>query len=194
MDNDAIEKRRAYDREWKRQYKLKFPDKVKEKRRERYNREKKNPDWLQKHKKYMRAYQKKWEKDNQDRLVYRREWMKTWHRRNAKEIYKRRRQKPYEQLASNIRSRIKDALKFGRKSAKTEELLGISIQGLKTFLELKFKPGMSWENYGKWHIDHIYPLSKSDLTTPEGQKRAFHYTNLQPLWAKENISKGARVL
>jgi hypothetical protein len=51
---------------------------------------------------------------------------------------------------------------------------------------------MSWENYGKWHIDHIKPLSLFDLEDPEQLKQACHYTNLQPLWAEENIRKGNR--
>ena len=49
---------------------------------------------------------------------------------------------------------------------------------------------MNWENYGKWHIDHIKPISKFDMTDQEEQKKCFHWSNLQPLWAEENISKG----
>ena len=51
---------------------------------------------------------------------------------------------------------------------------------------------MSWDNHGEWHIDHIKPISLFDLTKIEEQQICFHYTNLQPLWAKENISKGGR--
>ena len=54
---------------------------------------------------------------------------------------------------------------------------------------------MTWENHGRygWHIDHIMPCSSFDLTDPEQQKKCFHYTNLQPLWAHENMSKGAKI-
>jgi hypothetical protein len=78
-----------------------------------------------------------------------------------------------------------------RKINKTQELIGCSVEFLKQYLESKFKPGMSWDNYGYrgWHIDHIRPLSSFDLTNLDQQKIAFHYTNLQPLWAEENLAK-----
>ena len=62
------------------------------------------------------------------------------------------------------------------------------------YLQGKFKEGMHWNNLGKWHIDHIRPCASFDLTDPEQQKQCFHYTNLQPLWAAENIRKGAKVI
>jgi hypothetical protein len=59
--------------------------------------------------------------------------------------------------------------------------------------EKKFKPKMSWNNYGKWHIDHIKPCCSFNLSKSEEQRKCFHYSNLQPLWAKENLSKGKKV-
>lgn len=61
---------------------------------------------------------------------------------------------------------------------------------LKNWLKLQFKEKMSFENYGTWHIDHIRPCSSFDLSLSEHQEACFHYTNLQPLWAKENLKKG----
>jgi hypothetical protein len=63
---------------------------------------------------------------------------------------------------------------------------------LKAYLEAKFKPGMSWDNYGEWHIDHIIPLNDFELTIREQFLDAVHYTNLQPLWKAENLSKGIK--
>ena len=78
------------------------------------------------------------------------------------------------------------------KSDKTLELLGASVTFVKKYLESLFQPGMSWDNYGEWHVDHIIPCASFDLNDPEQQKKCFHYTNLQPLWAADNIAKGAR--
>jgi len=69
-------------------------------------------------------------------------------------------------------------------------LLGCSISFLKIFLEAKFKEGMTWENHGEWHIDHIKPCASFNLLNDDEQKKCFNYTNLQPLWALENLSKG----
>jgi hypothetical protein len=94
-----------------------------------------------------------------------------------------------------ISSRIKTALKNNSKSLHTMELIGCSIKELKEHLEKQFKPGMTWNNHGLycWHIDHIIPCCNFDLTKIEEQKKCFHYTNLQPLWAKENLTKNKKI-
>lgn len=101
---------------------------------------------------------------------------------------------PQYRIAVTLRARVRDAVKREHKSAKTEELLGITFQKFKEYLEGKFKPGMAWENYGTWEIDHIMPLSKFDLTSIAEQRKAFHYTNTQPLWLIENRLKSAKIL
>jgi hypothetical protein len=87
------------------------------------------------------------------------------------------------------------ALQSGRKTGHTEELLGCSIRDLREYLERQFLPDMTWDNYGihGWHIDHIIPLSYFDLSDSEQQRRAWHYTNLQPLWARDNIKKSNKI-
>ena len=79
-------------------------------------------------------------------------------------------------------------------TASIRELLGCTMSELVNYLESKFLPEMSWGNYGRkgWHIDHIRSLVSFDLTDPEQRRLAFHYTNLQPLWAGDNFRKGRR--
>jgi hypothetical protein len=74
------------------------------------------------------------------------------------------------------------------------ELIGCSFKEFVTHIESLWKEGMSWDNYGfyGWHLDHIRPKSSFDLTNPEEQKKCFHYSNIQPLWAQENLSKGSK--
>ena len=101
-------------------------------------------------------------------------------------------------LTKILRSRIYDVLKEINKSESTLKLLGCSLNNFKIYLESQFKSGMNWSNLGRgwngkgmkeWHIDHIKPCASFDLSKEEEQKKCFHYTNLQPLWAKENRIK-----
>ena len=94
-------------------------------------------------------------------------------------------------ILHSIRNRIRMAIKRNCKSTSSKALLGCDIPFLKIYFTSKFLPGMSWDNYGDWHIDHIKPCASYDLSLPEQQTRCFHYLNLQPLWAKDNLSKGA---
>lgn len=101
------------------------------------------------------------------------------------------------QLSKRLRDRLRGALRryfqpnLYRKRCSAVKSLGCSLDQLKLHLENQFKPGMTWENRGKaWHIDHIKPISKFNLLEQSEQEKACHYTNLQPLWAKENLSKG----
>ena len=94
-------------------------------------------------------------------------------------------------LTKSLRSRLHGAIKNNHKGGSAVSNLGCSIEELKKHLEGKFKPGMAWDNYGfyGWHIDHIVPLSSFDLSNPDEVKQACHYSNLQPLWAEENLQK-----
>lgn len=95
-------------------------------------------------------------------------------------------------LRNSLRKRISKFVSGKFKKASAIRDLGCSVDFLKKYLESKFLNGMSWENYGVsgWHIDHIKPLSKFDLTDESQLKEACHYTNLQPLWWYDNINKG----
>ena len=97
---------------------------------------------------------------------------------------------PIYKLSHNIRSLISTYIKkMGyTKSERTESILGCSFDEFKKYIESQFQEGMSWENHGDWHLDHKIPVSWAE--TEEKVYELNHYTNFQPLWAKDNLSKG----
>ena len=99
-------------------------------------------------------------------------------------------------IKDNLRRRINAVINGSSKSKPTLELLGCEIDVFKHFIEKKFAKEMNWDNYGRtgWHIDHIIPCSYFDLSKESEQKKCFHYTNLQPLWARDNIIKGDKII
>ena len=99
-------------------------------------------------------------------------------------------------LSLNLRVRLNSAINNNYKAGSAVKDLGCSIEELKQYLESKFLPGMTWDNWtiDGWHIDHIKPLTSFDLIDREQLLEACHYTNLQPLWAKDNLSKGAKTV
>lgn len=111
-----------------------------------------------------------------------------------KKHYDKLRQDVQYKLRCNIRGRLGKAISGSYKVGSAVDELGCSIEELKVYLESKFEPGMTWENWSRtgWHIDHIRPLVSFDLTQLEEVKIACHFSNLQPLWAKDNLSKGAK--
>lgn len=130
-------------------------------------------------------------------------WDKVYNQRKESGYCKRSRKKWYHKkgkfninwvISERIRHRIRNVLNGKVKSKSTLELLGCSIDDLKNHLQSKFYANMSWDNYGSyWHIDHIRPCASFNLENEEEQKICFHYSNLQPLTAKDNLSKGARL-
>lgn len=138
------------------------------------------------------SYNRKYQKDNKDRLN---EYKKSKRKENPdkfREKYKSRfYSDPQFRLSQNLRTRMRKALERGSKSGKSLELLGCTIPELKSYLEDRFLPTMTWENYGTlWHIDHVIPCAFFNLTDPEQQKLCFNYANLQPLFAKTTIIEG----
>ena len=130
-------------------------------------------------------------------------WDKVYNQRKESGYCKRSRKRWYHKkgkfninwvISERIRHRIRNVLNGKVKSKSTLELLGCSIDDLKNHLQSKFYANMSWENYGSyWHIDHIRPCASFDLQNEEEQHICFHYSNLQPLTAKDNIIKGAKL-
>lgn len=122
---------------------------------------------------------------------------KKWFLDNKKErsIYeKNRSQLPQRKIAANLRTRIKEALKDNYETSLVK-YIGCSIKKLKFYIESKWQSGMSWDNYGfyGWHIDHIKPFACFNLTNEQELYKVCHYTNLQPLWAKDNLKKGSKI-
>jgi hypothetical protein len=127
-----------------------------------------------------------------------------WARRNRERLSQRlciyfrvrSRSDPAFAMRLRLRSRLVGAIHrhlAGRSATGViQELLGCSLSELVRHLESKFLPGMSWDKRNQWHVDHIKPLCAFDLTDPEQQALAFHYSNLQPLWALDNMRKGGR--
>lgn len=122
-------------------------------------------------------------------------------RKARKRADTKRRNDPSQRIAISLRERVRSALQaqgLRKRNNPTWKLVGCSRDELRSHLEAAFKPGMTWENYGRpdgfmgWEIDHIRPCISFDLTDPEQQRQCFHFTNLQPLWAAENNFKRAR--
>ena len=117
----------------------------------------------------------------------------TVHKPIRKEIHKHRYKNDIQyRLSVLLRGRLRRALMGIAKAKTTLELLGCSTSQLKEWLSYQFLPGMSWSNQGQWHIDHIKPCASFDLTDPEEQKKCLHWTNLQPLWAEDNLRKNSK--
>ena len=112
----------------------------------------------------------------------------------TKKYLERRKKDPNFKLLTKLRGRIYDVLRGHNKSNSTKNMLGCTIEEFWIHLEKTFKPGMTRENHGLWHVDHIKPCASFDLTKPEEQAKCFHYTNLQALWAHENLSKKDKIL
>ena len=152
---------------------------------------------------------RRWRERRKDDPAYREarnESSRKWHakNKNRQNAYKRRLNAQRRKtdinfkIRNNIRRRINLALKEGKKGGRALTALGCSIDALRRHIEKQFLPGMTWDNWGRgwngareWHLDHIKPLSSFDLSDPEQFSIACHHTNLKPLWAADNIAKGA---
>lgn len=186
------QKNKEFLKRLKKEYEIKNRDKNRVKKRESCKK------FYLKHREKRIAYHKDYREKNKD--YFKKFYIKNKEkysllRKNNKERYNiklmERRLNFNVKIATYMRSRIRSALKSIKcnKRNSIKILVGCSVPELKTYLESKFKEGMNWENYGKWHIDHIIGCCNFDLTNIEEQKKCFHYSNLQPLWAIENLRK-----
>jgi hypothetical protein len=160
---------------------LYFKDKNREHQKinsEKIKQRKKN--WRENNKNKISQQNKRWKEQNKEYLN-----LKIKNKRDSDCLFK---------LTSNIRNLIRGSLnrKRYKKNTRTYEILGCEFEIFKLHIEKQFTKGMTWDNYGEWHFDHIYPVSlaKDEQHVIELN----HYTNFQPLWAKDNLSKGNKIL
>lgn len=145
-----------------------------------------------------KEYNKKYNEENYESLKKRKQEYRVNPKNKARRNKNARNRRKIDinfKLGSYLRSRINTVLKGNVKSLSVIKLLGCSIKEVKKHLESQFVDGMSWDNhriYG-WHIDHKKPCASFDLSKKSEQLKCFHYTNLQPLWAVDNLKKGDKV-
>lgn len=142
--------------------------------------------------------------NKQEKAEYDKKYYLDHQEQRNKQQKQKKQEDPCFKLACYLRSRLYKALRGNLKTGSAVADLMMSVSDFKKYLEERWYPNpetgemMSWENYGRpngklgWDIDHIIPLSAFDLTDPEQVKKACHYSNLRPMWAKQNISEGAR--
>lgn len=159
--------------------------------------------WYNENKEAAQKNASEWRKSNPDKLRdYGREYSRRWRAANperakesARRAAKKRREDPIRRLEDAIKNGIYRGIRGISKAGHTFDLLGYSLGELTQHLETKFKDGMTWDNYGEWHVDHIRPLVSFSYTSTEDEefRMAWSLKNLQPLWGPDNQSKGARM-
>ena len=158
------------------------------------HRAKNNADWIaknpQKSKESERKSSAKWRAKNPEKVKEGTIKHRVKNLERARDYNNRRRSEdPFYRLKQNMRSACRRTVKqlsIGKKPASTFKWIGCSPEELKAHLEFLFIEGMTWNNYGEWHVDHIRPVCSF---SPEEWKQINHYTNLQPLWAEDNLAK-----
>jgi hypothetical protein len=136
-----------------------------------------------------------WVLNNSDKInLYKQKFKSKNPNYHTEYISNRRKNDSLFRLSMNIRRRLLLFLKCKniKKNNKTFDIIGCSPQHLEQYLEQQFVEGMTWSNHGEWHIDHIIPLSSAK--TEEEIYKLCHYTNLQPLWATDNLKKLNKIL
>ncbi len=161
---------------------------------------KKAREWRKNNLEKSKGYGKKWleKDDNKEKMQAK---SKEYHTKNRKILSDKEKLRVQNDVHFKIKKRLRNRLyiavtsKGTIKSKKTLDLLGCSIIELKSYLESKFLPTMSWENHGSyWHIDHVIPCASFNLIDEEEQKKCFHHTNLQPLFAFTQVIDGVEYI
>ena len=146
------------------------------------------------HRKEKKAYNAKYGTEHlEEKTAYMIKYYKEHRKERAKYERERRKNDVQFRLAAYLRSRVGEAVRRGRRAGSAVRDLGCSVAQFKLFIENQWDEGMTWDNYGEWHLDHVLPLSSFDLTDRSQFITACNWLNYQPLWALDNISKGAKI-
>ncbi len=179
--------------------KLRYLENVDENRKKSREKYLKSPEyikqWVENNRDKVNMISKKWRDNNNEKHIKSvlNSRNKNIERYNQYMVNKRNTD-PIFKISFNVRNRLNKFLKIYNitKKNKTFDIVGCTPEFLKGYLESQFKNGMSWENRSEWHIDHIIPLSSAK--TEEELYSLCHYTNLQPLWAKDNMKKSNKII
>jgi len=187
------------------QYRINNVEKIKEKNkkyRESHKEEarKLHKEYRRKNIKKIKEKKKEYYKINAEKIKqkvkkYRKNNPEKVRKSEKKKIYNRRKMDPVFRLNGSISKRINSSLKGRKNGRHWETLVDYTQEELRNHLESQFKEGMTWDNYGKWHIDHKIPISLFNITSEKckGFKACWALENLQPMWAKENILKSNKI-
>ncbi len=164
--------------------------------RNRVQRLKDTREWRKRNAEHVAEYNKQWHEANNGKAL---DLNRAWRRDNREKRNGQLRDRYYSDILFRVeitlRNRLKSAiirrLQKPHDSPPTERLIGCTLDQFIVWIEQHFTEGMTWSNYGKWHIDHARPCCSFDLTDPTQQLECFHYTNLQPLWAIDNCQKSS---
>ncbi len=174
-----------HEKEVKKNYYKNNFETIKEKKKKYYEENKdfyaqKNKEYREKHKEELNNYAKEYRKLHQKEITAKRKEKRHNDKKYYFEIY--------------LRNKINNYLyRYGKikKKNNVQEILGCTYEEFKKYIENKFQNGMSWENRGKWHLDHIIPLATAK--NYDDLIRLNHHTNFQPLWAEDNFKKGKKI-
>lgn len=175
-------------RDWEKKYALLNKEKIRKRQKE----------WRLKNLDHVKKVALNYLQKNRKKIL---KYSKEWHQRpevkqKRNERYKERRKtEPFYRMKLSLRGRLNSFVYRGRanKMVSNSVLIGCDWNFFKKYIENKFKKGMTWENYGKWHIDHIKPMTSFDLFKLDDQYECCNYKNLQPLWAEENRKKSNKL-
>lgn len=160
--------------------------------KERMRKYRENQEWIEKFKESRRKYYlNNVDEEREKRKEYYYKNRQTERKKNDQWRKNKLKTDGFFRMKRRLRERIRDYMKGNHIGKKTKEIVGLDYEEFKTYISNKFTENMAWDNYGDWHLDHIIPLCEAK--TEEELFKLNHYTNLQPLWAEDNLKKNRKL-